>query len=312
MSEPLSTEPEPSPAPPAAPVRSEHKLFRSPMLGFGLVRVFLYIVLWMAISAVLLWISRPLLNRDFKFATKNLLITESAGLCATLGAAWIMSRLEKRPFGGYGLPGRQAFGKLFWIGAAFGLFEISAVIGGMAAFGAYHFGVLAVHGSELFRWALFWAGVFCLVGLSEEFSFRGYAQFTLSQGMGFWPAAVLLSLAFGWVHKDNPGETWVGLLGVVLTGLFWCFTLRRTGSLWFAVGMHAAFDFGETFLYSVPDSGYLFPGHLSNAVLSGPAWLAGGSAGPEASVFDFLVLLIFFYVFHRLYPQVARTPASTA
>jgi uncharacterized protein len=306
MSEPLPTDPEPSPTPPA-PVRIEHKLFRSPTLGFGLVRVFLYIVLLMGISVALFWISRPLLNRDFKFATKNLLITESVGLCAALGAAWIMSRLEKRPFGNYGLPGRQAFGKLFWIGAAFGLFEISAVIGGMAALGAYHFGALAVHGTELISWAIFWGFFFCLVGLSEEFSFRGYPQFTLAQGMGFWPAAVLLSFAFGWVHKGNPGETWVGLAGVVLTGLFWCFTLRRTGSLWFAVGMHAAFDFGETFLYSVPDSGYLFPGHLSNAVLSGPAWLAGGSAGPEASVFDFLVLLIFFYVFHRLYPRSSES-----
>jgi membrane protease YdiL (CAAX protease family) len=100
----------------------------------------------------------------------------------------------------------------------------------------------------------------------------------------------------------------MGLAGIVLTGLFWCLTLRRTGNLWFAVGMHASFDFGETFLYSVPDSGYIFPGHLSNATLAGPAWLTGGSAGPEASVCDFIMLLIFFYVFQRLYP--ARTQNS--
>jgi membrane protease YdiL (CAAX protease family) len=87
-----------------------------------------------------------------------------------------------------------------------------------------------------------------------------------------------------------------------VSGLFWCLTLRRTGSLWFAVGMHASFDFAETFLYSVPDSGMKFPGHLSNATLQGPAWLTGGTAGPEASVLDFLVLAVFFYLFHRLFP----------
>ena len=132
---------------------------------------------------------------------------------------------------------------------------------------------------------------------------HGLAFFaSVAQGLSFWPAAVLLSIAFGLIHARNPGETWGGLAGIVLTGLFWCFTLQRTGNLWFAAGMHAIFDFGETFLYSVPDSGMIFPGHLSNATLAGPTWLTGGSAGPEASVFDFLVLVVFFYGFHRLYP----------
>jgi hypothetical protein len=73
--------------------------------------------------------------------------------------------------------------------------------------------------------------------------------------------------------------------------------------------MHASFDFGETFLYSVPDSGLLLPGHLSNAALHGPAWLTGGTPGPEGSVFDFLILMLFFYIFHRMYPPRPRRPA---
>jgi len=112
----------------------------------------------------------------------------------------------------------------------------------------------------------------------------------------------VVSLIFGVMHATNPGETLMGLAGVVLSGLFWCFTLRRTGSLWFAVGMHASFDFAETFLYSVPDSGMVFPGHLSSATLQGPAWLTGGSAGPEASVLDFIVLGIFFVGIAKLFP----------
>ena len=80
------------------------------------------------------------------------------------------------------------------------------------------------------------------------------------------------------------------------------FTLKRTGSLWFALGMHATFDFGETFLFSVPDSGLILPGHLSNATLHGPSWLTGGAPGPEASVIDFLIIAFFFFVFDRMYP----------
>jgi membrane protease YdiL (CAAX protease family) len=235
---------------------------------------------------------------------RRLVAVELADFAGTFAAAWIMSLLEKRSFGDYGLPPREAFGRLFWLGALFGLAEISAVVGVMAAVGSYHFGsVVFVDAGQLVRWLVFWAAFFLLVGLYEEFAFRGYVQFTLSQGLGFWPAASLLSLAFGLVHIFNSGETVAGIAGIVLTGLFWCFTLRRTGSLWFAVGMHASFDFGETFLYSVPDSGMLFPGHLSNAILAGPAWITGGPAGPEGSIFDFATLLLFFYAVHKLFPR---------
>jgi membrane protease YdiL (CAAX protease family) len=89
---------------------------------------------------------------------------------------------------------------------------------------------------------------FVLVGIFEEFLLRGYALHTLSRGWGFWPAAVALSVLFGAIHVRNPGETWLGLLAVVAIGLFFCLTLYRTGSLWFAIGFHAFWDWGQTFL----------------------------------------------------------------
>lgn len=230
------------------------------------------------------------------------LFGELASFLAAFLAAWIMSRLEASPLGLYGLPVRRAFGKEFWFGCLFGLGEICALIGLIAAFGGYSFGSLAEHGGAIAKWALFWGLFFFVVALFEEFFFRGYSLHTLTSSIGFWPAAILLAVAFGLVHKRNPGENWVGVAGVVLVGLFWSFTLKRTGSLWFALGMHATFDFGETFLFSVPDSGMIFSQHLSNATLHGPNWLTGGAPGPEASVIDFLILAVFFFVFDRLYP----------
>ena len=237
-----------------------------------------------------------------KFSFESLLFSEMIGFISAFGAAVVMSFLEHRPVGCYGLPVHQAFGKLFWQGALLGFLEISAVIGLICAFGGYSFGPLALHGAQLVHWAILWALCLTFVGLFEEFLFRGYTLFTLSSGVGFWPAAILLSLLFAAVHLQNSGEGRVGVASVFVVGLLWCFTVRRTGSLWFAVGMHAAFDFGETFLYSAPDSGMVLPGHLSDATLHGPVWLTGGSVGPEASLFDFVLLFIFFYVIHRLYP----------
>jgi membrane protease YdiL (CAAX protease family) len=137
--------------------------------------------------------------------------------------------------------------------------------------------------------------------------FRGYLQFTLTEGMGFWPTALLLSLMFGAVHLRNPGEGVVGALSVFTIGMFLCFTLRRTGDLWLAIGWHAAFDFGETYLYSVPNSGLVMQGHLLSASLHGSRWLTGGSVGPEGSAFSFAVLAVTFVAFDRLYRQRKET-----
>jgi hypothetical protein len=75
------------------------------------------------------------------------------------------------------------------------------------------------------------------------------------------------------------------------------------------VGWHASFDFGETFLYSVPDSGMLLKHHLSSATLHGPAWLTGGTAGPEASAFSFLTMGISALIIHLLFPAKKKVSA---
>jgi uncharacterized protein len=292
---PLTVPPDPPPSP---------NFFRNPDLPFVLLRVFLYLVLAEAFTYEFFWIRNFFpQSGGFALAPEDLMTSELLRFAGVFAAAWVMSRLERRSLGEYGLPLRGAIGKRFWQGAAFGLTEISAALGTLGALGCYHFGLVQIHGAVFLKWLAFWLVFFLVVGLFEEFAFRGYAQFALTQGIGFWPASIATSLIFGAVHLTNPGENWIGVTGVVLTGLLWCFTLRRTGSLWFAIGMHAAFDFGETFLYSVPDSGMIFPGHLSSATLSGPAWLAGGTAGPEASILDFVILLSFFYVVHRLFPH---------
>jgi CAAX protease family protein len=223
-----------------------------------------------------------------------------AALCA-IAAALILGRLERRHFADYGMPLAQAFGKNFWIGLLWGTAAISALMLLIHLLSGYSFGTVDLSRADVVRYGLEWAAVFVFVGIYEEFFFRGYLLFTLTSGMGFWPTALLLSLAFGAVHLRNPGEGPVGALSVFVTGMFLCFTLRRTGTLWFAIGLHAAYDFGETYLYSVPDSGIVTPGHLLASSFHGPAWLTGGTVGPEGSVFDFVVMAILFIIFDRIY-----------
>lgn len=249
--------------------------------------------------------------REGSYSPQSVALGELVSFAAVYGAALAMAHLERLPAGVYGLPLGQAFGKSFWQGVFLGLCEVGLLVGLIAAFGGYSFGGLALHGTALVGWGLLWAVAFVLVGFSEEFMFRGYVQYTLTRGIGFWLGAACLSILFGAVHLRNPGEGILGALNVAVTGLVFAFALRRTGNLWLAVGWHASFDFGETFLFSVPNSGWVFDHHLSNAVLHGPAWMTGGSVGPEGSVFGFLTMGIGALAIHFLFPAEKQTTSES-
>jgi len=272
---------------------------------------------WRLLLFAALWLLIEFLSETFVLQVMGLKIdphspqsvalTDLLSFASAYTAALSMARLERRPPGVYGLPLRQAFGRSFWQGGVLGLGEVSLLVGLIAAFGGYSFGKLVLHGASLLGWGGLWAVAFVFVGLFEEFLFRGYAQYTLARGIGFWPAAVCLSLVFGANHLLNPGERIVGVANVAVTGLVFAFALRRTGNLWLAVGWHASFDFGETFLFSVPNSGFVFDHHLSSAVLHGGTWLTGGRVGPEGSVFAFLTMGISALVIHLLFPAKKET-----
>ena len=234
----------------------------------------------------------------------SMMLEEFGLFLAAAVPALVLARVEKRPWGAYGLPLRHAFGKLFWAGALWGFVSITLLLGVLYGLRVFAVGHLALHGARVVKFAAFWAVTFLLVGLFEDFRFRGYLQFTLTRAIGFWPAAVLLSCDFGWSHRLNAGEQWMGLLAAAMIGFFFCLTLRRTGSLWFAVGFHMAWDWSETFFYSVPDSGTLFPGHLLKSSFHGPRWLTGGMVGPEGSVLCFVVIAVVWVAFARMYPDV--------
>jgi len=215
---------------------------------------------------------------------------------------WIMSMIEKKSFKDYGLPAQGAFGKRFWLGIAYGFASISLLMGAIGALGGFSLGSLALAPNEVVRYGALWGIGFILVGFFEEFSFRGYMQATLASGMGFWPAAAVLAILFGAAHAGNPGEKIFGLVMAGSYGLFSAFTLQRTGNLWFAIGDHAAWDWGETYFYSTPDSGLLAKGHLLNSSFHGPVWLTGGSVGPEGSWLVFGVVILTFVGVHFLLP----------
>ena len=231
-----------------------------------------------------------------------LLFGEGTTALGLLLAALIMAAIEDRSFADYGLPRREAFGKRFWQAMPYGFVMMSVTLGLIAALHGVSIEGLALGRAAAAHYGLLYLLGFLLVAFFEEFSFRGYLQATLASGIGFWPAAIALSIVFGGLHLGNPGEARFGSLMAGTFGLLAAFSLRRTGSIWFAIGMHTAWDWGETYFYGVPDSGVAAQGHLLNSSFHGPVWLTGGTVGPEGSVFVFVVLALSAAGVHFMFP----------
>ena len=161
-------------------------------------------------------------------------------------------------------------------------------------------------GSAILRYGAIWLLGSLLVGLFEEYFTRGYLQYTLTRGLagfyqwafktrhslalGFWTSAVIFSVLFGLAHKGNPGESPIGLLSAGLAAMVFCFSLWRTGSLWWAIGFHASWDWAQSFLYGVADSGTMVQHHLLATHPVGKPILSGGATGPEGSIFIIAIM----------------------
>lgn len=255
----------------------------------------------LAIRAFLAWIHFP---HSTVLTPGRAILNETVILVGLFVTTAIFVRAERRSFGEYGLPSRSAFGAKFWEGLIWGFAAMSVVLLALRATGNFYFGAISPPSAEIARLAVLWTVYFVLVGVTEEFAFRGYPLFTLARGMGFWPAAALMALLFGAVHLLNSGENWVGGASIVVSALLLAFTLRRTGDLWFAIGLHTAWDWAESFFYGVPNSGISFAGHLLNPSFRGSKWMTGGSVGPEASLVTLLGYGILLILVHFRFPQL--------
>jgi uncharacterized protein len=283
-------------------------------------RLLIYLLLVRALRQVSVFaISHIALIRDWLSSqpvtvipASQLVFGEVVSFLVVLLPALVMMKIERRPFAEYGLPVEQALGKRFWQGIPFGFAMMTLLMVLISLFHGYSYEGIGASGTVAIKYAILYAIGFLFVGLFEEFGFRGYVQYTLASGIGFWPSALILSFLFGYVHLGNPGEAKIGAFMAGSFGLLALFSLRRTGSLWFAVGMHAAFDWTETYFYGVPDSGLLAQGHLLNSSFHGPVWLTGGTVGPEGSYLVFGVLILSAVAIHFMFPanEQAAKPAT--
>ncbi len=250
------------------------------------------------------------------------IITDGVIFFGLLGACWVISRAEHRPLGAYGIGSTRRLD--FLPGAIWGVVSMSLLV---ALLHQLHFLSIdgrLLYGTSILRWGAAWLLAFLLVGLCEEYEFRGYLQYTLMRGVwgfaeqlspanphptAFWTVATVMSLAFGGLHMLNGGETFFGILQVFLIGMVFSYALWRTGSLWWGIGFHAMWDWSQSFLFGVADSGSVSVGRLLSTHPVGNPLLSGGSDGPEGSLFSAIfVFLTLFAIRFTTRPGVKPSP----
>jgi len=290
---------------------SERGLVRNLFVGTdGRLRPIVCALLYAILAFWLLsadWILGPALERIAKalhirgLSPGTVAFFETINFATALLLTWIFARYEHRSVDSYGLPVREAFGARYWEGFGAGVVNAGAVALGMIALGGMTIHGLSLHGWEILRGALAWLGACALVGLAEELLFRGYLLQTLWRSLGFWPAALLISAWFAADHYFfKQGENVWDVITLVTLGLWACYSVLRTGTLWLAVGYHAAFDYMQLFVIGTKNGSVAPVDHLLSASFQGPAWVTGGELGTEASFLMYPSLaLLFIYTWWR-------------
>jgi uncharacterized protein len=200
-------------------------------------------------------------------------------------AAWI----DGRPAWSYGLEQLRMRDALH--GLAAGFLGVTLVVGALCLTGHLRVSISVGDIASRVAFALIWGFGMILVGLSEELQFRGLPVLVLRRLSSAPVACAVSAAAFMLVHLlNNSDETPAGLVQIALFGAVAALSVLVTRSLMWCIAFHASWDWTLETFFGAIGSGYRFHGALLKVDAVGPAWITGGSAGLEGSVFAIAIL----------------------
>jgi hypothetical protein len=227
-----------------------------------------------------------------------LVLAESCGL---LVATAVMGKIEGRSWLDYGLRGHRG-AALFAQGAFWGALLMAGLVGALVLTHAITIDSSGRGSWPLIGSGLVWAAMFLPGAFVEELLFRGYPFFRIARARGPIRAAIVMSVWFGVAHLGNREETLIGVLQVVSVGLVYCLSVWRTGSLWWAFGAHASWNWTQSFIFGCANSGLVASGQWLMSTPRGPEWLSGGATGPEGSILSIPAMALMAWIVIRTLP----------
>ncbi len=187
------------------------------------------------------------------------------------------------------------------LGVGFGFFVSVVLI--MMLLGLYRIGGIVTDKPMHILSAFF---LFLLVGTGEEIMFRGVLFRWIDEKWGYVTALIISSLLFGFIHFFQSNASWWSSLAIAIeAGLLLGSAYKYSGSLWFPIGIHWAWNFTQGNIFGFEVSGQDAGVSLLKSTVNGPDWLTGGAFGAEASVIPVLLglILLAWYIWkiHRLH-----------
>jgi uncharacterized protein len=126
----------------------------------------------------------------------------------------------------------------------------------------------------------------------EELIFRLIIYKLTEELLGTWIALLIQVLLFGFAHGLNDNATLFTTFSVVIVGgLVYCAAYIYTRSLWLPLGFHFGWNFSQSGIFSMHNSGTPYEGLLLTNI-SGPEWLTGGNWGIEGSYIAIFLCLV--------------------
>jgi membrane protease YdiL (CAAX protease family) len=176
---------------------------------------------------------------------------------------------------------------LIGLGAGLGVFSLAVAVA--AVLGVYRI----VGPGDLTDLVPALVGPALFAAVSEELVFRGILFRWIEDFGGSWFALLVTSAFFGAAHLHNPNASPIAAIGIAFeAGIMLGAAYMLTRSLWFPMGIHAAWNFAQGEIYDIPVSGTKVHG-MVDAQLSGPPLLTGNGFGLEASLIAIIVATLF-------------------
>jgi membrane protease YdiL (CAAX protease family) len=141
---------------------------------------------------------------------------------------------------------------------------------------------------------LYWAAaaLFAPAALAEELLFRGFAFDLAERKLGARSAVALTSVFFAMAHVANPDPSAISIVAVTAAGLFLGALRVVTGGIVAPFLAHFLVNFTQATVFHAPVSGVALPQDGRTLTPFGPAWLTGGTWGPEGGLAVVAAMLV--------------------
>jgi membrane protease YdiL (CAAX protease family) len=259
-----------------------------PLIQFGWLRAFIYIIITVALLSVTLVVSGVIISanggteviEEGEASITQFLITYCLLSIVFIGIALLMTRLVDRQ-------------PVIEIGFRWKGYSSQAAAGFFLALLILSCGTVVLVAMQY----LFFTGVdpdvsnilysfllFIIVAFTEEIAFRGYILNNLMQSTNKWVALTITSVAFALFHFTNPGgDNILPMLNIFVAGFLLGINYIYTKNLWFAIFLHLGWNFFQGPILGYEVSGFAASG-VFQQTMKGPVLMTGGDFGFEGSL----------------------------